>query len=111
MLTTMFTSAIGRKIAHASQAPSSVRTISSIPRPPERMPTRDAESSVKITIGTTPSATQRRSKPNHAPARSLRGDGASADHSGRGQCRRTDKPREEPDEREPGDSRASGHRR
>ena len=32
------------------------------------MPTRDAESSVKITIGTTPSATQSRSNPNQAPA-------------------------------------------
>ena len=32
------------------------------------MPTRDAESSVKITIGMTTRATHSKSKPNHAPA-------------------------------------------
>ena len=53
MLTMMLTSTVGRKIAHASQAPMSVRIISNMPRPPLRIATRDAESSVKITIGIT----------------------------------------------------------
>jgi hypothetical protein len=69
MFTTTLTSNVGIKIPQASQAPRSVRIISNIPRPPERMPTREAESSVMTTIGTTYSATQSRSNPNHAPAR------------------------------------------
>jgi hypothetical protein len=40
------------------------------PRPFAVTPTRDAESSVKITIGITSNATQSRSKPNQAPANS-----------------------------------------
>ncbi len=70
MFTTTFTSAIGRNTTHASHAPMSLRIISIKPRPPEVTPTRDAESSVKITIGMTSSATHSRSKPNHAPASS-----------------------------------------
>ena len=70
MLTTTFTSAIGRNTTHASHAPMSVRIISIRPRPPEVTPIRDAESSVKITIGMTISATHSRSNPNHAPASS-----------------------------------------
>src|SRR6266511_190291 len=70
MFTTMFTSAMGTTISHASHAPISERTMSIIPRPPDRIPTRDAESSVTITIGTIRSATHNRSNPNHAPASS-----------------------------------------
>src|SRR5215471_2724430 len=69
MLTTTFTSTVGIKIPHANHGPISVRIISNMPRPPERIPTRDALSSVITTIGTTYSATQSRSKPNQAPAR------------------------------------------
>ena len=91
MFTTMFTSTVGRKMAHASQAPSSVRTISSRPRPPDSTPTRDAESSVKITIGTTPSATHSRSKPNQAPASRRVDTAPGADHAG---CRQRGRPDE-----------------
>ena len=68
MLTTTLTSAIGTTMAHASQAPNSVRTMSTMPRPPDRMPTREAESSVMTTIGTMSRATHSRSNPNQAPA-------------------------------------------
>ena len=52
MLTMTFTSTVGMKMPQASQAPISPRIMSNIPRP-ESTPTRDAESSVKTTIGTT----------------------------------------------------------
>ena len=68
MFTMTLTSAIGRNTVHASHAPMSVRTMSSSPRPPDRMPIRDAESSVKITMGITIIATHNKSNPNHAPA-------------------------------------------
>src|SRR5262245_46965358 len=68
MLTTTFTAKAARKIDQASGQPIWLRTISSMPCPPDTMATREAESRVKITIGITQSATQSRSKPNHAPA-------------------------------------------
>ena len=68
MSTTMFTRNIGTKMNQASQAPMSRRIISINPCPPAIMPTRDAESRVKMTIGTTYSAIHSRSNPNQAPA-------------------------------------------
>ena len=53
MATTMFTSTRGTNMTHASHSPMSSRIIVNIPRPPEKTATRDAESSVKITIGIT----------------------------------------------------------
>src|SRR5262249_20580022 len=47
----------------------SVRIISNMPRPLERIPTREALSSVITTIGMMYSAIQSRSKPNQAPVR------------------------------------------
>ncbi len=43
--------------------------MSIMPRFPDMVPTREAESRVKITIGITYTATHRREVPNHAPAR------------------------------------------
>ena len=53
MFTMRLTAKAERKISHASQAPMSVRTRSSMPRPTETTAMREAESSVKMTIGMT----------------------------------------------------------
>ena len=53
MFTMTFTSTVGTKISHASQAPMSDRIMSNMPRPLFITATLDAESSVKITIGMT----------------------------------------------------------
>ena len=53
MLTMTFTAKAARKITQASHTPMSARTISSIPRPACTAATREAESSVTITMGIT----------------------------------------------------------
>ena len=70
MLTTMLTSAVGTKMAHASQAPMSARTMSSMPAAARQDADARRRVEREITIGTTTSATHSRSKPNHAPASS-----------------------------------------